>query len=80
VLSIVFPELIRFNAIQDKIETFALQSLYVKYGKDYANFSVGPFQVKPSFAESLEKDFVKFPASDHRRADIGILPADTLQK
>ena len=77
VLSIVFPELIRFNSIQDKIEIFALQSLYVKYGKDYSNFSVGPFQVKPSFAESLEKDFIKF-LSANLKADMGILPGDTL--
>jgi hypothetical protein len=59
VKAIVFPELIRYNAIQDGIETFALESLYIQYGKDYANFSVGQFQIKPSFAESIEIDFLK---------------------
>jgi len=56
---VVFPELIRYNAIQDKIETFALESLYIQYGKDYANFSIGQFQIKPSFAENIEIDFLK---------------------
>jgi len=58
VIAIAFPELIRYNAIQDKIETFALESLYVQYGKDYANFSVSEFQIKPSFAEDIEIDFL----------------------
>lgn len=61
-VAIIFPELIRYNSIQDKIETFALETLYVQYGKKYANFSVGEFQIKPSFAEKLEIDFLKeFP-------------------
>lgn len=59
VTAIVFPELIRYNSIQDKIETFALEALYTQYGKDYANFSVGEFQIKPSFAEKVEIDFIK---------------------
>lgn len=59
VKAVIFPELIRYNAIQDKIETFALESLYIQYGKDYANFSIGQFQLKPSFAEAIEIDFLK---------------------
>jgi hypothetical protein len=59
IISLVFPELIRYNSIQDKIETFALETLYVQYGKGYANFSVGEFQIKPSFAEQIEIDFLK---------------------
>lgn len=59
VTAVIFPELIRYNSIQDKIETFALETLYVQYGKDYANFSVSDFQIKPSFAERIEIDFLK---------------------
>jgi hypothetical protein len=59
VTAIIFPELIRYNAIQDKIETFALETLYVQYGNAYANFSIGEFQIKPSFAECTEIDFLK---------------------
>jgi len=79
VLSVVFPELIRFNSIQDRLEIFALESLYVKYGRNYANFSVGPFQVKPSFAETLETDFIRFLKGHPGVPDIGILPIDTIQ-
>jgi hypothetical protein len=59
-LSIVFPELIRYSSIKDKIETQSLKSLYVSYGKEYSDFSIGHFQMKPSFAENLEKDFISF--------------------
>lgn len=56
--SIVFPEIIRFNELYDKIEVEALKTLYVQYGDQYANFSIGPFQMKPTFAEQLEKDYL----------------------
>lgn len=53
--AIVFPELLRYNRLRDKIELFGLQVLYIQFGKDYADFSIGPFQMKPSFAAMLEK-------------------------
>jgi hypothetical protein len=58
-LAIIFPELIRYSSIRDKIETAALKSLYIEYGKDYADFSIGQFQMKPSFAEEIEKEYIK---------------------
>ena len=59
-LAIIFPELIRYSSIRDKIETAALQSLYIQYGKYYADFSIGHFQMKPSFAEDIEKEYIKW--------------------
>jgi hypothetical protein len=56
-LSIVFPELIRYNQLQDKIEVTALNTLYIQYGSTYSNFSIGRFQMKPSFAEDIEKEW-----------------------
>mgnify|MGYP006283226703 CR=1 FL=1 len=52
--AVIFPELIRYNALRDIIEISVLKALYIQYGSHYANFSVGPFQIKPSFAEKLE--------------------------
>lgn len=52
-ISIVFPELVRYSALRDKMEITLLKTLYINKGKEYANFSVGQFQMKPSFAESL---------------------------
>jgi len=52
--AVVFPELIRYNALRDIIEISVLKALYIQYGSHYANFSVGPFQIKPSFAEKME--------------------------
>lgn len=78
ILAIVFPELIRYNSIQDKLETFALESLYAKYGTDYANFSIGFFQMKPSFAEQIEKDYLKNRKVMPSAPNLVINSADTL--
>jgi len=53
--AIVFPELIRYALIQDFLETSWLEVIYVESGSAYADFSVGLFQMKPSFAEQLEQ-------------------------
>ncbi len=52
--AIVFPELIRYSRWQDEIETAAVNGLYVLQGVSGANFSIGRFQMKPSFAEEVE--------------------------
>ncbi|MFZ1528073.1 MAG: hypothetical protein WAT19_04935 [Ferruginibacter sp.] len=52
--SLVLPEVMRYNSIKDGIEAESLRTLYVELGKDYANFSIGIFQMKPSFAEEVE--------------------------
>jgi hypothetical protein len=52
-IAVVFPELVRYSALQDKIEVTLLKALYINLGEDYANFSIGQFQIKPSFAETL---------------------------
>jgi len=67
-LAVVFPEIIRFSAIEDDIQVRALKVLYVQYGAAYANFSVGRFQMKPSFVESLELDCSKLTSAAERSA------------
>ncbi|MDZ7876714.1 MAG: hypothetical protein U5L45_03545 [Saprospiraceae bacterium] len=54
-LSVVFPEVIRFNSFSNYIETKTLEWVYVDFGAEKADFSVGLFQMKPSFVEKLEK-------------------------
>ncbi len=54
-LSIIFPELTRYNIIKDFGEATTLKVLYVNFGEHYANFSIGNAQMKPTFAEFLEK-------------------------
>jgi hypothetical protein len=54
-LAIVFPELVRYSALRDKMEITLLKALYTNLGEDYANFSIGPFQMKPSFAELIRE-------------------------
>lgn len=59
-LAIVFPELMRYSALEDKMEVTGLMVLYARLGKDYADFSVGRFQMKPSFIQHLEVDASKY--------------------
>lgn len=61
--AIVFPELIRYNGFINALEVESLKYLYVTEGKNYADFSVGYFQMKPSFGEMIEHDaFPLLPA------------------
>ncbi|MCD6068833.1 MAG: hypothetical protein K0S33_3659 [Bacteroidetes bacterium] len=52
--TIVFPELMRYSALKDVLETGALEMAYVEKGTEAADFSIGRFQMKPSFVEDLE--------------------------
>ena len=55
--AVIFPELIRYSRWQDKIESSAVATLYVTKGKRLADFSIGRFQMKPSFTEEVEKEW-----------------------
>lgn len=55
-LAVVAPEIANFNAIRNEVEYRMLEVFYVEKGKDYANYSVGYFQMKPIFVEQLETE------------------------
>ena len=76
--AIVFPEVIRYSAIRDKLEMQGLITLYVQYGVKYSNFSVGRFQMKPSFALQVEKDARLLPEYQ-QNVLLGIDTSDTQQ-
>jgi hypothetical protein len=54
-IAVIFPELIRYSALRDKIEITLLKALYINLGTKYANFSIEHFQMKPSFAEKVRE-------------------------
>jgi len=54
-IAIIFPELVRYSALRDKMEITLLKALYINLGENYANFSIGQFQMKPSFAEMVRE-------------------------
>lgn len=58
-MAVAFPELLRGSGPREAAERAALRGLYVRRGKEGADFSTGPFQMKPSFAEALEAEFQK---------------------
>ncbi len=61
VISIVSPEISYYSSINNKIETLATEAFYVQLGSDYGDFSIGKFQMKPSFIELLESKLFDFP-------------------
>ena len=54
-IAVIFPELVRYSALRDKMEIVLLKTLYINLGEEYANFSIGQFQMKPSFAEMIRE-------------------------
>jgi hypothetical protein len=67
-IAVVFPELVRYSALRDKMEITLLKALYINLGEDYANFSIGQFQMKPSFAEIVRKQIQSLPGRSYSSA------------
>ncbi|HUX96210.1 MAG TPA: hypothetical protein VMV47_10805 [Bacteroidales bacterium] len=55
-IAVIFPELVRYSALRDKMEITLLKALYINLGEQYANFSIGQYQIKPSFAETIHSE------------------------
>jgi hypothetical protein len=53
-LAVVYPEMTRYSFLKNMAETTALEFSYITGGD--ADFSIGLFQMKPSFAKMLEDD------------------------
>jgi hypothetical protein len=60
VYAIVAPEISQYSNVLNFFEAQSLKVLYIQGGKAYGNFSIGPFQMKPSFVESLEAQIQKY--------------------
>lgn len=56
---IVFPGLVKYSALRDVMETGATKMLYVQSGRKYSHYTVGRFQMKPSFAELIERNVTR---------------------
>lgn len=61
VMAMVAPEMVRYNLFRDFFETKAIELVYVSLGSREADFSIGQFQMKPSFIEKLEHILREFP-------------------
>ncbi|NBV09130.1 MAG: hypothetical protein EBS09_08490 [Flavobacteriia bacterium] len=59
VFCIVSPELANFSEMRNFMELNAIKLVYLQLGSDYGDFSVGQFQMKPSFVERLETEVKK---------------------
>lgn len=54
ILPVVFPECARFNKLSNAFEKSILQYYYIENGSESSDFSIGYFQMKPSFIEKLD--------------------------
>ena len=72
IFSIAGPELMRYSQVSDFIETEVLELAYVNHGLDYADFSIGKFQMKPSFIEQLEAHICQNPTLYERYASLTV--------
>ena len=85
-LSIMFPELVRYNHLKDQIEVSANKLFYIKWGPEYADFSIGILQMKPTFIERLSNtrkrnqynDLFSYPEGSSKE-DIRRIIIDRLQ-
>lgn len=75
-MAVVFPELIRYNLLRDLLETQALELFYVDEGSAAVDFSIGHFQMKPSFVEQLEAYVRQHPDLSSSQ-DIAAYPAES---
>lgn len=77
VLAIGFPETMRYWALRDNIEVGANAQLYVRGGRQWSNFSIGMFQMKPSWAEDLESEILASAKLKRQFAHLAVF-SDTL--
>ena len=59
IAAIALPEVERYAEWQNYLENMALWQYYIKGGTEEADFSIGYFQMKPSFIEKLECEIVE---------------------
>jgi len=57
--AVVFPEMVRFSRLQNYAETAAVRVRYAAWGSAKCDYSIGRFQMKPSFVEKLEKRWME---------------------
>ncbi len=79
VISIVSPEISYYSSINNKIETLATEAFYVQLGSDYGDFSIGKFQMKPSFVELLESKLFDFPQLNKLAENLKINAENSLE-
>ena len=56
--AVVWPEMERYSRLQDMVETAANYSTYIATGGG-PDYSIGRFQMKPSFVEAMEKAWMR---------------------
>ena len=77
-ISIVLPEISQYSRFENFTQTRMMYITYIQFGQ--GNFSVGYFQMKPSFAQEIESAITKDKILFRRYKDLIILEKDECQK
>jgi hypothetical protein len=80
VLPVVYPECARFSTLSNQAEGTVLEYYYIKDGIRGADFSVGRFQMKPSFIEALEMRIASEPWLQSYKAHFSYATQDEKQQ
>lgn len=82
ILSIGFPEIVRYKELKDFLETQSMELLYVQVGSTKIDFSVGLFQMKVSFVEHLEEKInqIDLDSADHKYLSLRHLSLNEARK
>ncbi|MBQ5383130.1 MAG: hypothetical protein IIU46_01610 [Treponema sp.] len=67
--AIVFPEMIRYSAFQNEIESL-INELLAFTSEESSGFSIGLMQMKPDFAVKIEKIIATYPDFEKKYASI----------
>jgi len=79
-IPVVFPERLRYSGFSNYFETKSLEFLYTEFGSESVDFSIGPFQMKPSFAEAVEFEITNRPALREKYSELKIRETDIVQE
>lgn len=78
-ITTIYPELLFYAAGADKAEIIGLKLLYVPFGESVADFSIGTFQMKPSFVRKVESYWCEYFGAEYLNKQ-GITLEDTKQQ
>ncbi len=78
-VSIAGPEIANFSRLKNMIEYRTMEVFYVNWGEDYANFSIGPMQMKPIFAKQIELDLERFSSLKDWRSKFAYRSRDPIE-
>lgn len=64
--SIVIPGMMRYSTLRELVESRPIRALYIQSGRKYSYYATGRFQMKASFAEQVERNYVRLKMGPYK--------------